>query len=437
MSVFNYGAREVNVKVVYYGPGLSGKTTNIQHVHNSIRPDLKGKLVSLATQTDRTLFFDFLPLELGSLSGYKIRLHLYTVPGQVHYNATRKLVLQGVDGIVFVADSQRTMKDANIESFRNLQSNIESYGKSLQSLPHVIQGNKRDLDDLLSMEEINSNLNSLGAPLLEAVASEGTGVLECLREILRLVMRTLKDKFPMEEMEDEGAQAHPETVQPEPSAQRAAPPPVPEPEPTAPAEVTTQEMAAAPAAGGEAVETDPSSMDPPSPDPVETTISAPEPIRVDVSSEMAFTGGEKEVTTRVDVPGVGEVEVKVFIQVEPADAGQDQLPSEPVADPVLVELPEESPPFHGAPPDMPAIEEPEPVLLDEHVEDLEELEGEVLDEEKVVAVEEEELEAEVGDQYDPSFKEFEFADGAGGAGDGAGETEGKRRSLKDLFRKKK
>ena len=195
MPVFNYAKKEVNVKVVYYGPGLSGKTTNLQQIHEGIKPEFKGKLVSLATQTDRTLFFDFMPLELGSLGGYKIRLHLYTVPGQVHYNATRKLVLKGVDGVVFVADSQCAMGDANVESFLNLEKNFQSYGKTLKDLPHVIQANKRDLEEIFPMEEIGALLNHYGAPLTEAVASEGTGVLETLTEIVRMVMKDLRDQF--------------------------------------------------------------------------------------------------------------------------------------------------------------------------------------------------------------------------------------------------
>jgi signal recognition particle receptor subunit beta len=193
MPVFNYAKKEVNIKIVYYGPGLSGKTTNLQAIHDGIKPDFKGKLVSLATQTDRTLFFDFMPLELGSLGGFRIRLHLYTVPGQVHYNATRKLVLKGVDGVVFVADSQKAMKDANIESFMNLQNNLQSYGKTLKDTPHIIQANKRDLNDIIPMEELSSLVNKYSVTLTEAVASEGEGVLETLTEIVRIVLKNLKE----------------------------------------------------------------------------------------------------------------------------------------------------------------------------------------------------------------------------------------------------
>lgn len=195
MPVFNYPKKEVNVKVVYYGPGLSGKTTNLQKIHEMIKPDRRGKLVSLATQTDRTLFFDFMPLELGSIGGYTVRLHLYTVPGQVHYNATRKLVLKGVDGVVFVADSQKAMTDTNVESIHNLEKNLQSYGKSLVDIPHIIQANKRDLEGTIPLGEINSLLNHHGAKVLEAVASQGKGVMETLTEIVRMVIQSLRDQF--------------------------------------------------------------------------------------------------------------------------------------------------------------------------------------------------------------------------------------------------
>jgi signal recognition particle receptor subunit beta len=242
MPVFNYAKKEVNVKVVYYGPGLSGKTTNLQQIHEGIKPEFKGKLVSLATQTDRTLFFDFMPLELGSLGGYKIRLHLYTVPGQVHYNATRKLVLKGVDGVVFVADSQRAMSDANVESFFNLEKNLQSYGKALQELPHVIQANKRDLDDILPMEEIAALLNRFGAPLTEAVASEGTGALETLTEIVRMVLKGLRDQFKTRGEEGDGVSGTDSGTDTDSGAMRKPEPPkaelgvAPEPEPVVEAE---------------------------------------------------------------------------------------------------------------------------------------------------------------------------------------------------------
>jgi signal recognition particle receptor subunit beta len=219
MAIFDYQKREINLKVVYYGPGLSGKTTNIQHIYDKTRPEHKGKLVSLATQTDRTLFFDFLPIELGTLGGYKVRFHLYTVPGQVHYDATRKLVLKGVDGVIFVADSQREMKDANIQSLVNMEKNLLSYNKKLRDLPVVLQANKRDLPSVMSMEEMNQLLNRYGFPLVEAVAARGTGVLETLRLISKLVLRSMKDR-----VDEETSAAVSPAVRPPVFAPREAPP---------------------------------------------------------------------------------------------------------------------------------------------------------------------------------------------------------------------
>jgi signal recognition particle receptor subunit beta len=194
MALLNYSNREINAKIVYYGPGLSGKTTNIDLIYRKLRPEQKGKLVSLATQTDRTLFFDFLSVELGEVKGFKTRFHLYTVPGQVFYNATRKMVLKGADGVVFVADSQRQMMDANIESLKNLEDNLRAYGKSLENIPHAIQFNKRDLPDAVPLEEMYKRLNRHNAPFFEAVATEGKGVLETLSAVSKMVLRNLRER---------------------------------------------------------------------------------------------------------------------------------------------------------------------------------------------------------------------------------------------------
>jgi len=192
MALLNYAKREINAKVVYYGPGLCGKTTNIQHIHTKLNPDSRGKLLSLATQTDRTLFFDFLPVELGDIKGFKTRFHLYTVPGQVFYNATRKMVLKGVDGIVFVADSQRDMLDANLESFQNLKDNLEEYNLSLETIPYVIQFNKRDLPGVMSTDELEQALNRDKVPTFAASAVDGKGVLPTLTTICKMVLRNLR-----------------------------------------------------------------------------------------------------------------------------------------------------------------------------------------------------------------------------------------------------
>ena len=194
MALLSYSNREVNAKIVYCGPGLSGKTTNIDCIYKKLKPEQKGKLVSLATQTDRTLFFDFLPIDLGEVKGFKTRFHLYTVPGQVFYNATRKMVLKGADGVVFVADSQRQMMDANIESLKNLEENLIAYGKTLETIPHVIQFNKRDLSNAVPLEEIYKKLNRFNAPFFEAVAVEGKGVMETLSAAAKMVLRNLREQ---------------------------------------------------------------------------------------------------------------------------------------------------------------------------------------------------------------------------------------------------
>jgi len=193
MSFINYSAREINTKVVYYGPGLCGKTTNLQHVYSSTTDKARGKMISLATETERTLFFDFLPLNLGQIRGFNTRFHLYTVPGQVFYDASRKLILKGVDGIVFVADSQRERFDANIESFENMFDNLRDQGIDPASVPYVVQYNKRDLPNAVPVDELRAALNKDGVPEFEAVAMKGTGVFETLKGIARLVLQKLRE----------------------------------------------------------------------------------------------------------------------------------------------------------------------------------------------------------------------------------------------------
>ncbi|MCD6527413.1 MAG: GTPase domain-containing protein [Desulfuromonas sp.] len=192
MSFINYGSREINCKIVYYGPGLCGKTTNLQHVYQKTAPESKGKMISLATESERTLFFDFLPLALGEVRGFKTRFHLYTVPGQVFYDASRKLILKGVDGVVFVADSQEARMDANIESLENLRDNLEEQGYDLDTLPFVMQYNKQDLPDLSSIDELQRFLNPDKVPEYKACAMSGVGVFETLKAIAKLVLMDLK-----------------------------------------------------------------------------------------------------------------------------------------------------------------------------------------------------------------------------------------------------
>jgi len=224
MSMINYASREINCKIVYYGPGLGGKTTNLEHVYGKVQPDTRGKLISLATENERTLFFDFLPVDLGTIRGFKTRFHLYTVPGQVYYNASRKLILKGVDGIVFVGDSQVERMEANQEAMQNLYDNMAEYGYDLTTMPFVIQYNKRDLPNAASIRELQASLNPgwevseftrmrpladpahpgeqlieqlpTGEwierdPYLEAVAVSGEGVFETLKAVSRLVLKSL------------------------------------------------------------------------------------------------------------------------------------------------------------------------------------------------------------------------------------------------------
>ena len=192
MNFVNHAARELNCKIVYYGPGLCGKTTNLQYIYNKTNPEAKGKMISLATETERTLFFDFLPLSLGEIRGFKTRFHLYTVPGQVFYNASRKLILRGVDGIIFVADSAPNRLRANAESMRNLRENLAEYGIDINDVPIILQINKRDLPDALPADMIRAVIDPQRRyPTYEAVASKGTGVFETLKATSRLVLEKL------------------------------------------------------------------------------------------------------------------------------------------------------------------------------------------------------------------------------------------------------
>jgi len=192
MTFINYASREINCKIVYYGPGLCGKTTNLQHIFESTAPQARGKLISLATETDRTLFFDFMPLELGTVRGFKTRFHLYTVPGQVFYDASRKLILKGVDGVVFVADSQEERMDANVESLYNLEENLQAQGYDLMKIPDVLQLNKRDLPNIIPVEDLTAELRRKEEPVVEAVASNGAGVFDTLKAVAKLVLTELR-----------------------------------------------------------------------------------------------------------------------------------------------------------------------------------------------------------------------------------------------------
>jgi hypothetical protein len=194
MTFINYAAKEINCKIVYYGPGLGGKTTNLQYIFAKTAPERKGKMISLATETDRTLFFDFLPLDLGQIRGFDTRFHLYTVPGQVFYEASRKLILKGVDGVVFVADSQQERMEANVESIRDLASHLREHGLSLDTIPYTLQFNKRDLPNVMPVEDLYRSLNYKREPTFEAVANDGWGVFDTLKSVAKQVLIGLQKR---------------------------------------------------------------------------------------------------------------------------------------------------------------------------------------------------------------------------------------------------
>ena len=194
MTFINYAAKEINCKIVYYGPGLGGKTTNLQYIYSKTAPDSKGKMISLATETDRTLFFDFLPLDLGTIRGFTTRFHLYTVPGQVFYDASRKLILKGADGVVFVSDSQEERMESNIESIRNLETNLSEHGLDLASLPYALQFNKRDLPNAMPVDEMYRVLNFKREPTFEAVAPKGKGVFDTLKSVAKQILVELRKR---------------------------------------------------------------------------------------------------------------------------------------------------------------------------------------------------------------------------------------------------
>jgi mutual gliding-motility protein MglA len=199
MSFINYASKEINCKIVYYGPGLSGKTTNLQYIYGKTNPKTKGKMVTLSTDTERTIFFDFLPLAVGPIRGFDVRFHLYTVPGQAYYDASRKLILKGIDGIVFVADSQLHCMEANIESLENLDMNLEDQGYSLKALPLVMQYNKRDLANISPISELRKQLNRYGAQEFEAVALQGINIFETLKAVSKQILLALKGSSPAAE----------------------------------------------------------------------------------------------------------------------------------------------------------------------------------------------------------------------------------------------
>jgi len=192
MPFVNFATREINCKIVYYGPGLSGKTTNIKWIYDHIKPENRGEMITLATETERTLFFDFVPIEVSNVKGFKVRFHLYTTPGQIIYQASRKLILKGVDGVVFVADSQEERHDANLDTLDDMIENLKDYKIDIEEIPLVFQYNKRDLPNILRVEVLRKDLNRWDRPDFEAIAHKGVGVLETFKEITRQVLQALK-----------------------------------------------------------------------------------------------------------------------------------------------------------------------------------------------------------------------------------------------------
>jgi signal recognition particle receptor subunit beta len=276
MVFFNYSTMQMAAKVVYYGPGLCGKTTNLHYIYQHTAGESRGEMVSLETETDRTLFFDLLPIDVGSIAGFNTRIQLYTVPGQVFYNTTRKLVLKGVDGVVFVADSQRAMHQANLDSFRNLEENLAEMGLSVDTLPLVLQFNKRDLADIGSVEELNAALNRHDWPWFEASAVTGMGVFETLKGISKHTLLSLKKRLGRNEPASRPAAAAVKppaaAAVPPPAPAATAPPPRP---PAAPPAVPPRPAAAAPPAP------------PPTARPAPAAAPAKTPLRtVDVLSEL-------------------------------------------------------------------------------------------------------------------------------------------------------
>lgn len=312
MAFFNYSTMQMTAKIVYYGPGLGGKTTNLQHVYQTTSEESRGEMVSLETEADRTLFFDLLPMEVGVVSGFKTRLQLYTVPGQVFYNTTRKLVLKAVDGVVFVADSQRAMMDANIFSFNNLKENLAELDLTIDSVPLVLQYNKRDLPDVCTIEEMNAALNPTGKPHYESVATTGEGVFETLRGISRLTLDALKAQLNVQDDEEE--------PEPEPAVVPSAPEPQPAPVATSP--VTAP--ATSPAVASAAAAPEPAQAAPPTASTTPTTdapaIQPPGQSPTNVASTQPASNGRHELNRQLRIALGSQIErarkVSLHLQIE-------------------------------------------------------------------------------------------------------------------------
>ena len=366
MVLFNYSTKELTAKIVYYGPGLCGKTSNLQYIHGNLPGNVKGKMLSLATKTDRTLFFDFLPIDLGEIRGMKTRVQLYTVPGQVFYNETRKLVLKGADGIVFVADSQEQMLSANAESFKNLEENMRGHGLTLADMPHVIQFNKRDLPKLASIEQLNSAINKFNAPFYESVATTGIGIQDTLKAITKLVLLHLTRKY------DPRATATSENpaAQAPAASQPAAPPVIQVPAP-GPAETQAIPLASIPqpdaAAATIAVSTDafaePQAQPQPEQPAIAASVPAIQPTTPAQSVSPEFDDNEidelvGEVAELEDVPAAVAVETAQPEPVSPFQIDETNVAFEETVEPAPILSTPDPPINETAPIDLPeAVEE--------------------------------------------------------------------------------
>lgn len=300
MVLFNYSTKELTAKIVYYGPGLCGKTSNLQYIHGNLPGNVKGKMLSLATKTDRTLFFDFLPIDLGEIRGMKTRVQLYTVPGQVFYNETRKLVLKGADGIVFVADSQEQMLSANAESFKNLEENLKGHGLTLGEMPHVIQFNKRDLPKLATIEQLNQSVNKFNAPFYESVATTGIGIQDTLKAITKLVLLHLTRKYDPRARHSSQTPAAP----PAPAMQAPAPVPVPGPAETQAIPLT----AIKPAIGAPTIEISTEAIPQAVPEPaIAASVEPAVPVEVATAPEFDDSEIDQLVGEVEEVEELGEI----------------------------------------------------------------------------------------------------------------------------------
>jgi signal recognition particle receptor subunit beta len=350
MVLFNHATKELTAKVVYYGPGLCGKTTNLQWVHEKLPIKNKGKMLSLATETDRTLFFDFLPIELGTIRGMKTRVQLYTVPGQVFYNATRRMVLRGADCVVFVADSQEAMIEANLESLENLRQNLEANEIDTDEIPMVLQYNKRDLPNALPIEILNERLNPKGVPFNEAVAIKGIGVEETLKAATGLVFRSLAAKYG-------GAEAQAAAARPAPPVAAPALRP-PQPPPPAPAAAPARAgMTTLPPLNVRPAAPEPEVLDSleltPEPESEDLDLSPPPPpAPVSAGRVTMVRGGQdaEDLRRRIGRPGVPEVSLE---QIEDEEGEEEitELSLEPEAEPE----PEPAPPPQPTPRPVPPV----------------------------------------------------------------------------------